>query len=85
MCAYKYREDHLYSILVLAIITTNKQLQMLLHVNVKITLTFCICSCCISQPDMGQAMKIVDLAGAPSEFSHYVYWKRQHMVKVREN
>ena len=27
-------------------------------------------------------MKVVDLAGAPSEFSHYVYWKRQHMVKV---
>lgn len=27
-------------------------------------------------------MKLVDLAGAPSEFSHYVYWKRQHLVKV---
>ena len=37
---------------------------------------------CVFQPDLGQAMRIVDLAGAPSEFSHYIYWKRQHMVKV---
>ena len=36
----------------------------------------------VFQPDLGQAMRIVDLAGAPSEFSHYIYWKRQHMVKV---
>ena len=23
----------------------------------------------------------MDLSGAPSEFSHYLYWRRQHMVK----
>jgi cap1 methyltransferase len=34
-----------------------------------------------NKPDMGQTMKIVDLAGAPSEFTHYLYWKRQRMVK----
>ncbi|CAI8009428.1 hypothetical protein GBAR_LOCUS6328 [Geodia barretti] len=34
-----------------------------------------------SKPDMNVMMKVVDLAGAPSEFTHYVYWKRQRMIK----
>ena len=41
-----------------------------------------LCMHVFFQPERGQTMRLVDLAGAPSEFSHYVYWKRQHMVKV---
>ena len=30
-------------------------------------------------------MTMMDLVGASSGFSHYVYWKRQHMIKLRTN
>ena len=43
----------------------------------------CVFLLCV-QPDMSKMMKLVDLAGAPSEFTHYVYWKRQRMVKVSQ-
>ena len=40
--------------------------------------------CCGFQAESGanQPLTFVDLAGAPSGFSHYVYWKKQHLAKV---
>ena len=40
--------------------------------------------CCGFHAESGanQPLTFVDLAGAPSGFSHYVYWKKQHLAKV---
>lgn len=35
-----------------------------------------------TQSDGGHVLTFVDLAGAPSDFSHYVCWKKQHSVRV---
>ena len=34
-----------------------------------------------TQVDDDRMLMFMDLAGAPSDFSHYLYWRRQHMVK----
>jgi len=35
-----------------------------------------------AEKDTSQSLIFVDLAGAPSGFSHYIYWKKQHLAKV---
>ena len=42
----------------------------------------CCCCCCCCCCEQEEDLLFMDLAGAPSSFSHYVYWKKQNLVKV---